>query len=202
MEVGRRVVRIETQNLAVIGNGLGVQTPIVLGIAAVEVGRRVVGVEAQGLVVIGNGLDVLAQFALGRAAIEVSLGIVRIQTQNLVVIGNGLDVLAQFALGRAAIEVSQRVVGVEAQGLVVAGNGFPVPFPFRLAKNFAHLRAGLRGRIAFWKFCARDGSGAIVRCRIRCVQSRATEQTRERGQSNCDAEARERLDPTAACLKG
>ena len=144
----------------------------------------------------------LAQFALGKTTINVSLGIVRIQAQNLVVIGNGLDVLAQLALGRASIEVSQRVVGIQAQGLVVAGNGFLVPFQFRLAKHFAGLRDGLRGRSAFWKFCARDGTGAIVRCRIRRVQSRATEQTRERGQSNGDAEALERLDPTAACLQG
>ena len=154
------------------------------------------------MVVIGNGGGVQAQLVLGCAAVEVRQRVVGIQAQGLVVIGNGGGVQAQLALGRAAIEVRQRVVGIQAQGLVVAGNGFLVPFPFRLAKHFAHLRDGLRGRSAFWQFCARDGTGASVRCRIRRVQLRATEQTRERGQSRCDAEARERLDPTAVCLQG
>ena len=100
VEVGLGVILLESDGLAVLGDGL-VQLALVLqGVAEVAVGLGVILLESDGLAVLGDGLVQLALILQGDAEVVVGFGVILLESDGLAVLGDGLVQLALVAAGR------------------------------------------------------------------------------------------------------
>jgi len=119
----RRVLGIDADRVAVVGNRAIVFALVEIGVATPVVRQRIAWIELDCLVVIRDGAIVVVLVAPGVAAAVVRSGVLWIELDCLVVIRDGAVGIALGAPGVATAVVRMGVLWIELDCLVVVRDG-------------------------------------------------------------------------------